>query len=146
MKKEELPLGAILARTKRELFRVLRKRAELSSEIILTHEQFALLFAIYSHEDELVQQDLAVIFGKNKSSILRLIDSLEEKSLIKRAVDKDDRRKNKLMVTRDGEKVIAHYLSLESQLVGELQDGLKDSEIKCFYKVIETMHSHAAEL
>jgi MarR family transcriptional regulator, transcriptional regulator for hemolysin len=47
---------------------------------------------------------MADMIGKNKSTILRLINSLETKGLVRRVVDFKDRRKNYLMVTKKGEK------------------------------------------
>ncbi len=146
MKNEDLPLGVILARTKRELFRVLRKRTEQSADVSLSHEQFGLLLAISRNEQDVVQQDMAVFFGKNKSSILRLIDSLEEKNLIRRIVDSVDHRKKCLVVTNLGRSVIKHYLGIEFGLVSELQKGLKKSEIDAFYKVMDTMRINASKL
>lgn len=146
MEKEALPLGVMLARMKREMFRVLRKRTDESGELKLSHEQFGLLFAINRHEAEVVQQDMANLFGKNKSSILRLIDSLEEKDLVHRIIDPKDRRKKSLVVTEAGNRVMKHYLKIEFSLLKELQSGLLPSEMDTFYKVIDTIENNARKL
>jgi len=106
MKKQELPLGMIIVRMMNEMFRVLKKRTGERAEIKLTIEQFGLLHAINMKNEDVIQQDMADIMGKDKSAIYRVIDSLEEKELVRRVVDKNDRRKNFLMVTKKGEAVI----------------------------------------
>ena len=115
MKKQELPLGMIIVRMMNEMFRVLKKRTGERAEIKLTIEQFGLLHAINMKNEDVIQQDMADIMGKDKSAIYRVIDSLEEKELVRRVVDKNDRRKNFLMVTKKGEAVIDQYLEIEQK-------------------------------
>ena len=136
----------IVGRMNKEMFRVLRKRTNESSDIKLTIEQFGLLFCISRKKEEVVQQDMANFMGKDKSSILRLIDSLEEQKLVKREVDSNDRRRNWLLVTALGHDVIKHYLSIEFELLDELQDGLTESDMETFYKVVHTIHKNAEKM
>jgi MarR family transcriptional regulator, transcriptional regulator for hemolysin len=146
MEKQNLPLGMIVGRMYKEMFRVLRKRTNESSDIKLTIDQFGLLHGISTILQEVVQQDMADILGKDKSSILRLIDSLEEQKLVKRVVDPNDRRRNFLVVTDLGHEVIKHYLKIEFQLLDELQEGLTESDLETFYKVVRTIQSNAEKL
>jgi MarR family transcriptional regulator for hemolysin len=136
----------VVRKMNREMFRVLRKRFYESSETKLTIEQFGLLFAISNNEEDVVQQDMANFFGKNKSSILRLFDSLEEKELVQRNIDSQDRRKKCLIVTDKGDEVIKQYLEIEFRLLDELQMGLTKSELDAFYKVVQTIQKNAMEL
>ena len=101
MEKQNLALTEF-GKLMREIFRVFKKRINMQNEeeIRITAEQFHLLNAINSKKEEVIQKDMAEIMGKDKSAILRLIDSLEEKELVRRVVDKNDRRKNYLMVTK----------------------------------------------
>ena len=78
---------------------------------------------------------MADMIGKNKSTILRLINSLETKGLVRRVVDFKDRRKNYLMVTKKGEKIIKQYEHIIKLIIEELQHGLNESELNTFYKV-----------
>jgi MarR family transcriptional regulator, transcriptional regulator for hemolysin len=146
MKKRELPLGMIVARMMHEMFRVLKKRTSEIAETILTIEQFGLLHAINIKNEDVIQQDMADIMGKDKSAIYRVIDSLEEKELVRRVVDKNDRRKNILMVTKKGEAVIEQYLEIEYKLVKELEEGLCESDIDTFYNVVNHFKNNAEKL
>lgn len=143
MENRKLPLGLVVAKMNKEMFRVLRKRIHESSEIKLTLEQFGLLHGISLNKEEVVQQDMANLLGKDKSSVLRLIDSLEEQNLVKRVVDPHDRRRNCLVVTDLGHEVIEHYLRIEFALMEELQESLTESDLDTFYKVVHTIRENA---
>lgn len=146
MENRKLSLGMIVRKMNREMFRVLRKRFYELAETKLTLEQFGLLFAISNNEGDVVQQDMATFLGKDKSSILRLIDSLEEKGLIQRIVDSQDRRKKCLFVTDEGAKVIKQYLGIEFGLSDELQMGITESEMATFSKVVQIIQENAKKL
>lgn len=146
MENQKLPLGMIVGRMNREMFRVLRKRTNESSDIKLTIEQFGLLHRISTIAEEVVQQDMAAFCGKDKSTIMRLVDSLEKLKLVTRVVDPHDRRRNRLVVTDLGHEVIKHYLNIEFKLLEELQQGLTESDLETFYKVVHTIRSNAEKL
>jgi MarR family transcriptional regulator for hemolysin len=120
-----------------DMIHALRKRIKNQAEIILkiTREQFKLLQAISQKKEEVIQRDMAEMIGKDKSTILRLIDSLETKGLVRRAVDTKDRRKNYLMVTKKGEEIIKQYEHILKLIIEDLQQGLTVSELNTFYKV-----------
>lgn len=143
MDHSQLPFGMIVGRTMHEVFRVLRKKSSEEMEIKLSIEQFGLLHAINMKEEDVIQKDMAEMMGKDKSSILRIIDALEEKELVRRAPDKNDRRKNYILVTRKGERVIEEYIRIERQLVQELQEGLTAEELQTFQKVLNHIRFRA---
>ena len=130
----------------RELGRVLKKRTTEQLDIKLTMEQIALLLAISCSKEEVIQQDLACSMGKDKSAILRTIDLIESKELIKRVSDTVDRRKNYLMVTKKGERVVEQYLQIDQNLTAELQNEINETELKNFYKVLDQIKSNAKSL
>ena len=144
--KQKLPLGMFVGRMMHEMFRVLKKRTGELAETKLTIEQFGLLHAINMKNEDVIQQDMADIMGKDKSAIYRVIDSLEEKELVRRVVDKNDRRKNFLMVTKKGEAVIEQYLEIEYKLNKELEEGLNKSDIDAFYNVVNHFRNKAEKL
>jgi len=146
MEKQNIPLGMAVGKMMNVMFRVLKIRTGEQTDAKLTIEQFGLLHAISIKEDEVIQKDMAEIMGKDKSSILRLIDTLEKKELVRRVVDNDDRRKNYLMVTKKGDKVIKQYLEIELKLMGELQYGLTATDMETFYKVINHIRNNAEKI
>jgi MarR family transcriptional regulator, transcriptional regulator for hemolysin len=149
MKNQNTPLEIELGRVILEdMFRAIRKCIKNQAEIKLkiTREQFKLLNAISQNKEEVIQKDMADLIGKDKSTILRLIDSLESKELVRRVADTKDRRKNYLMVTKKGEELIKQYENIFSAIFEELQQGLNESELNIFYKVAAHIKSRAESL
>ena len=137
-----MALGSMM----REVIRLLKKRFLEQADIKLTTEQIGLLLVISMNKEEVIQQELACSMGKDKSAILRTIDLIEAKDLIKRVSDTADRRKKYLMITKKGERVIEQDLTIENELTAMLQNGLTDDEIKTFYKVVDHIKMNAKAL
>jgi MarR family transcriptional regulator, transcriptional regulator for hemolysin len=146
MERKKMPLGMVVGRLMHEMFRVLRKQSVGTSDVKLTGEQFGLLHVINMKKETCVQQDLANMMGKDKSAILRLIDTLEEKKLVIRVVDSTDRRKNCLHVTDFGKEVIQQYIEMEAIVSKELTAGISDNDMDTFYRVISTIRTNAERL
>ena len=149
MKNENSPLLLEQGRVVLEdMFRAIRKciKNQAEGKLNITREQFKLLNAISKNKEEVIQKDMADLIGKDKSTILRLIDSLEKKELVRRVTDTKDRRKNYLMVTKKGEELIKQYENIFSALFEEIQQGINESELKTFYKVAAQIKSRAETL
>jgi len=146
MKTQEKPIGMVIGRMMREFVRVMKKRSVDQTEEKLTIEQFRLLKVISKEPDEVIQKDIAEILGKDKSAILRMVDSLESRELLRRVVDINDRRKNRIMVSKKGERAIEQFVKVELELTNELMDGLDDTDIEAFLKVIAHIQTKAQAL
>jgi len=143
MENQKHPFGMALGSMMREVIRLLKKRFIEQADIKLTTEQIGLLIVISMNKEEVIQQELACSMGKDKSAILRTIDMIEAKDLVKRVSDTADRRKKYLMITKKGERVIEQYLAIENELTTMLQKGLTEEEIKTFYKVVDHIKANA---
>ncbi len=144
---EELPPGMInMERMKHEVFRVLKKRIDRQAYPKLTIDEFGLLSTLGMAQDPVIQKRVAEILRKDKSAILRLVNSLEQKELVKRAVKVDDKRKNYLVITPPGEKVLEQYRKIEISLTRELEQGINESDVGIFYKVIGQLKANAEKL
>jgi MarR family transcriptional regulator, transcriptional regulator for hemolysin len=146
MEKQDKPLGMVIGKMMKEVFSVLKKRVGEQNEVKLTISQFHFLRAISMENDEVIQKDMAEIMGKDKSAILRMIDCLEKKELVRRVVDLNDRRKNRLMVSKKGERALEQFKMVEVDLTNELMEGIDASEIEAFHRVIEHIRNKAKSL
>ncbi|MEM9919030.1 MAG: MarR family transcriptional regulator, partial [Bacteroidota bacterium] len=104
-------------------------------EVDLTMQQWIVLFKL-QQEDDLTQQELAIITERNKGSLTRLIDTLEKKNLVARIPSAEDKRVNRILLTKQGTKVVEESKPFIQQAMSELQSGMSDAEIK---KTIELM-------
>lgn len=146
MENRNLSLIMEAGKMMREIIRVLKKRTGEQAIIKLTIEEFILLNTIHNNDVDVIQKDMAYILGKDKSSILRLIDSLEDKNMVRRVVDVSDRRKNCLMVTKNGEKGLNDYVIIGSKLIQELKQGVTEEEMATFFKVVNQIRSNSEKL
>lgn len=143
MEKMEYPLGMHIGKVMRYIFKSIIQRFNELSGDKLTLEQFGILHTIKEKEEEVFLKDMAETMGKDKSGILRQIDSLEKKNLIRRVADKTDRRRNFLMITKNGERVVQEFFEIERKLTQELQAGISDEDLNTFYKVINKILENA---
>jgi MarR family transcriptional regulator, transcriptional regulator for hemolysin len=147
MEVERLPIE-ILGKMMHESYRAFKKRTEEypGLEIRLSPEQFGLLNAISCIKEDVNQNDLAKMTGKDKSAILRMIDTLEEKDLVRRVASVSDRRKKYLMVTKLGNRTIEQYIKLVKEMTLELQQDLTQEQIDTFRLVIDHLTNNAKKL
>lgn len=143
---QSLPWGMIIRRMSTEMFRILKKRIREQAETLLTIDQYGLLLSLNKQEDDVIQKNMAEMMGKDQSAVIKLIDSLEKKKLIKRVVDVNDRRKNFLTITEKGEKIMQQYMEIEHELINELQQGLSEPDLENFYKIVNIIRSKAVKM
>lgn len=109
--------------------------------INITPEQYLVLDILWEKQS-LSQQNIADIIQKDKNSVTKIIDSLEKKNLVRRVVDKNDRRINKIELTEDAfalEKVTTEVA------VNFMNDVIKDidaQELDNFVNVMRKLKNN----
>lgn len=129
-------LVTTIGKLRNRLHRILKQRYAAEADVKLTVEEFILLNMIEARTDQILQ-NIAIVTGKNKSVVMRMIDSLEQKGLAKRTVNPDDRRENLLSITDKGCEVLSQYQQIEKRLSNELLDGIPPQKVAQFLEVIE---------
>ena len=124
------------------LHRVLKLQFAAEADVKLTIEEFILLNMIKMHTDQILQ-NIAIATGKNKSVVMRMIDSLEQKGLARRTVNPDDRRENLLSITERGAEVLSQYKEIEKRVSAELLSGIPADKIAYFFEVADAVSRKA---
>jgi len=126
--KEEQSLNAFikLTRASETINNVLAK--SLTDEN-LTISQFGVLEALF-HLGKLNQKALAEKLLKSGGNITMVIDNLEKQSLVKREVNRDDRRSMWITLTPKGRKLIKNYFPKHLSLIVKQFDILSIKEKK----------------
>lgn len=146
MENEKLPIGMVVVGMLKSIFRVVENRAFEQTGIKLTIAQYALLHTISQEHEEVILKDVAEKMGKDKSAIVRMVDQLEKKELLRRVVDQNDRRKNLLFVTKKGERYIADFTAIDLKLNQELEAGLNEADLQAFYRTVAHFKLKAEQL
>lgn len=138
-------LGTTVGKLRNKLHRLMKQRYAAEAEVKLTVEEFILLNMIEAQTDQILQ-NIAIATGKNKSVVMRMIDSLEEKGLAKRTVNPEDRRENLLSITEKGAEVVTQYQAIEKRLSNDLLEGIPADEVATFFRVVDLITQRANRL
>ncbi len=107
-------------------------------DIDLTKEQFILLMKLHG-QDGRPQHTLAFITDRDKTSLTRLITTLEKKGLVKRSVSKEDKRSNLVFLTEQGRLLVMRTIPLGWEALNKVQEGISEEEIDITLTVLKKM-------
>ena len=138
-------LGITVGKLRNKIFRLQRILYTKQATMKMTVEEFILLNMICEKTNQ-ISQSIAIATGKNKSVVMRMLDSLEKKGLIQRTVNPKDKRENLLLITDLGEAVIKEYYQIEEQLTDDLLLDIPKEDVKVFYRVVEQINTRANQL
>lgn len=94
-------------------------------------------------EGEVYQRDIEKAFNIRRSSVSKMLTSMERKGLISRERVHDDARLKRIMLTPAAEEI--HMLAEEDRLCVEnaLLSGIDPDELSVFYRVLDQVESNA---
>lgn len=141
---EKTLLGTTVGKLRNRLHRLMKQRYAAEAKTKLTVEEFMILDMIKVKSGQILQ-DIAILTGKNKSVVMRMIDSLEKKGLCTRTVNPTDRRENFLNITPTGESVVLQYQEIERRLSQDLVANIPQDKLDTFFEVIELISKNAIE-
>jgi DNA-binding MarR family transcriptional regulator len=106
----------------------------------LSHGRFSILLSLVEAEDKsLIGNDLAVLLGVGKPTIARMVDRLIEEEYLTVAVDEDDLRRKRYLLTGKARALIARiipgYLRRLRVISADLTDGEKELLMRILAKM-----------
>ena len=117
---------------------ILVKEQARERGIDMTREQFILLKMLHLN-DGVPQSELAFIAENNKSSITRLINTMEKKNLVARIPSTEDGRVNHIYLTKKGRSVFTEVFPLVNNLRLEIEQGISEKEMQITINVLQKM-------
>jgi len=136
----EKPLTHLLGQTSK-LMKIKLRQSFIENNQDLTVEQYIILNMINNH-DNLIQQELANHFQKDKSLILRQVEILLDKLLVARKTNEDDKRKKNLILTEKGSKTLATLRAISKAVSEELLTGISADDQKIFVSIIQKIQAN----
>ena len=82
------------------------------------------------------QKELGEICLKDKTSITRLVDALEKKSLVVRTEDQLDHRVKRVVLTNSGKQLFFDVLPIMEKTREEVRENISDKDIDTFKSVL----------
>lgn len=104
---------------------------EFSCEIMrISAANGYILEFLYENEDkEIFQRDLEEYFNITRSTASKVLSLMEAKGLIKRESVAGDARLKKIVITREGEKMLEELSHKKMQIEYKLTDGFSEEEL-----------------
>jgi DNA-binding MarR family transcriptional regulator len=102
---------------------------------------FAVL-AVLEEDPPETQAMIADALGYDRSSIVRLLDELEERDLVVRKRDRDDRRRHVVKLTTEGRSMLRRMRSVMRRTEDEFLAPLDDSQREELHRLLAILASH----
>ena len=109
--------------------------------INITPEQFLVLDILWK-EQSLSQQKIADIIQKDKNSVTKIIDSLEKKNHVRREVDKNDRRINKIELTDEAVALEKLTTEVAINFMNDVVKGIDNKDLDTFVNVMRQIKNN----
>ncbi|SFL95977.1 MarR family transcriptional regulator [Marinobacter zhejiangensis] len=121
--------------------RVTRRWRKLLDERLkdlgVTQARWTTMVYLQKGGEGLTQRELASLMAIENPTLVRLLDSLEEQSLIERRPCQNDRRARRLFLTENGERFMDDLNARAVELRDEMLEGVTDEEVACALKVFQ---------
>ena len=105
------------------------------SGLDISMDQWMVLGPIWQLENP-SQKELGEICFKDKHSISRIIDSLEEKSLVVRISDQIDHRIKRVVLTNAGKQLFYDVLPIMEKTREEVRGQISEKDLEVFKEVL----------
>jgi DNA-binding MarR family transcriptional regulator len=107
----------------------------------LTIEQWSVLYQLWKKEG-LSQQELCNATFRDKPSITRLVDNLEKLNLVKRVASENDRRINRIYLTKQGQKMEEQAMTMADETLNEALKGVPTEQIDVCKQVLQIVYDN----
>ncbi len=107
----------------------------------LTIEQWSVLYHLWK-QDGISQQDLCKATFRDKPSITRLVDNLEKAGLVKRIAAENDRRINRIYLTKQAQKLQQESMDIAEETLNEALEGVAPEKIEICKEVLQVVYDN----
>ena len=100
------------------------------------------VLALLEEDARETQAAIADALGYDRSHIVRLLDELEERDLVMRKRDPDDRRRHVVKMTPEGRKALAKMRALMQRLEADFLEPLDAGERAALHALLSRLAAH----
>jgi MarR family transcriptional regulator, transcriptional regulator for hemolysin len=118
---------------------------EMKKQLGLTPSQWKIILAL-NISDGLTQKELADKIYVDGSTLVPILDKMEQNGLIERKADSKDRRINRIFLTSKSESTVDSIILIVLQLRKMIYRGLSENEINSARKILDVMTKNSDEL
>jgi DNA-binding MarR family transcriptional regulator len=140
--KDFIPLGKTFTSLAKQYFGIITEKMGHTG----IDRFFYPLLVIHYENDSITQQRLSDILQTDKVTTVRVIDYLSKKGLVKRQVNKKDRREHLLILTAKGKKIIPELNKAYIAIEKEALKGLSRKRIEDFHECLSIARNNLSRL
>ena len=109
--------------------------------IDLSKEHAIVLVKLFE-QDGRPQNDLALVTSRDKTSLTRLLKTMESRALIRRKQCEHDKRVNRVFITEIGRQVLSEAEPILLKLINQSVNDISDSEIEMAQILIKKIYAN----
>ncbi len=110
----------------------------------ITIDQWLVLRMLKDHPD-VSQNDLADLIFKDKASVTRILDLLEQQKFLTRKTDPDNRRRSRLSLTPKGHKAVEAIMPIVTRYRKAALLGISEKDLLKTQAVLDRMISNCVK-
>ena len=138
--KSEIGLGMLMSQVDRLCTkRFIQNSHKLGLDI--SQDQWMVLGPIWKQEG-ISQKEIAEYCGKDKTSVTKIIDTLEKKNFLVRFPDQIDQRVKRVVLSNKGKKLMNDVMPVIEQTRNELRVGVSDREINMLKSILVKIYNN----
>ena len=107
----------------------------------ISQDQWIVIGPIWKQKG-ISQKEIAEYCGKDKTSITKIIDTLEKKNLLVRYSDQIDQRIKRVVLSNKGKDLMKNVMPVIEQHRNDLLEGIKSREIETFKVVLKKIYNN----
>jgi DNA-binding MarR family transcriptional regulator len=107
----------------------------------ITIEQWSVLSQLWKQDGQ-SQQDLCRATFRDKPSITRLVDNLEKLQLVKRVASSDDRRINRICLTKPAARLQEQTMQMAEETLNEALESVQADQIEICKSVLQIVYDN----
>jgi DNA-binding MarR family transcriptional regulator len=138
--KHDISLGMLIS----QVDRLCTKRFVQNSHkfgLDISQDQWMVLGPIWKNEG-ISQKDISEYCGKDKTSVTKIIDTLEKKNILVRVPDQLDNRVKRVVLSNKGKELFLNVMPVIEQTRDELRSGISDKEIDSLKTVLTKLYKN----
>ena len=107
----------------------------------ISQDQWIVIGPIWKQKG-ISQKEIAEYCGKDKTSVTKIIDTLEKKNLLVRYSDQIDQRIKRVVLSNKGKDLMKNVMPVIEQHRNDLLEGIKSREIETFKVVLKKIFNN----
>lgn len=131
----------LIQRTARLLRVLFLRLVQEEGGMDVTPEMWTVLTRLVARDGQ-YQSELAAATYRDRPNMSRILSGMEQRDLVSRRPDPDDRRRTRIYLTPRAREVVSATAPLAMRTRDRLYDGLKKKELKALRRALRTIESN----